>query len=82
MSVNTIDRSASRFVARQRISTSPGFLARLIGVMREWQKRSHDRAALAGMDQLALKDIQASPATVELERKRWFWQAPLGGCDL
>ncbi|HXP31562.1 MAG TPA: hypothetical protein VN832_10760 [Stellaceae bacterium] len=44
-------------------------------VVRIWRKRARDRAALARMAELALRDLGVDPATVWHEARRPFWQS-------
>jgi uncharacterized protein YjiS (DUF1127 family) len=62
---------------RRGLKSRVGLVQRLILLARAWHKRARDRAELARMGDLALRDIGFDKATVELEVGRAFWQTPL-----
>jgi len=49
-------------------------LARAVATFREWQRRSHDRAAVARFDERMLRDIGLTSAEAEFIINKPFWR--------
>lgn len=43
-------------------------------VLQTWRERARQRRQLASLDYRMLCDIGVSPADVERETRKWFWQ--------
>lgn len=48
---------------------------RVLRLLVAWQTRANERAALAGLDDAALKDMGLTRADVSAEADKPFWQA-------
>jgi uncharacterized protein YjiS (DUF1127 family) len=59
-----------------RTASQKGLIERAIGLVRAWRKLARDRAQLAAMSDLTLRDIGFDKATAELEATRTFWERP------
>ena len=47
----------------------------LLGIWREWRRRAHGRAELAGLDDRMLKDIGLTRGDAEFLSNKPFWRA-------
>jgi uncharacterized protein YjiS (DUF1127 family) len=50
-------------------------LARLIGVLRQWRRRSRERAQLARLSERDLHDLGLSRGAIYAELQKPFWRA-------
>ena len=50
-------------------------LSRTLATLREWRRRSRDRAELARFDERMLRDIGISPGDVWREINKPFWRS-------
>src|SRR5262245_3407300 len=50
-------------------------VGRVLATLREWRRRSHDRAELAGLDDRMLKDIGLTRCDAEFLGNQPFWRA-------
>jgi len=48
---------------------------RVLGTWREWRRRAHERAELAGLDDRMLKDIGLTRCDAEFLSNKPFWRA-------
>ena len=48
---------------------------RVLATLREWRRRSHDRAELANLDDSMLKDIGLSRGEAQFLSNKPFWRA-------
>ncbi len=63
-----VRRRALRLSLRQALS-------RTLAMLREWRRRSRDRAELARFDERMLRDIGISPGDVWHEINKPFWRS-------
>ncbi len=61
-------------VARTRRRHRYGWLRRAGATVREWHRRSRDRAALARLDERTLQDIGLSRAEAQFIVNKPFWR--------
>ena len=71
MTTDSASVGVSTFVNPQ---TAPSLQKRLLAILREWQRRIHERRELAGLSELELRDI-GYPAEIEAEKSKPFWRA-------
>ena len=69
--VEDMDIAALTFAAVERIE---GFAATISQVARTWVSRSHERRQLGQMSARMLDDIGLTPADVDRETGKFFWQ--------
>jgi uncharacterized protein YjiS (DUF1127 family) len=71
MTTDSASVGVNTFVNAQ---TAPSLQKRLLAILREWQRRIHERRELAGLSELELRDI-GYPAEIEAEKSKPFWRA-------
>jgi uncharacterized protein YjiS (DUF1127 family) len=49
-------------------------VGRVVGTLREWRRRAHDRSELAKLDQRMLRDIGLTEADAEYLASKAFWR--------
>ena len=69
--IEDLDIAALTFAAVERIE---GFAATISQVARTWVSRSHERRQLGQMSARMLDDIGLTPADVDRETGKFFWQ--------
>ena len=52
----------------------PGFLTRVSGIASAWQRRARQRAELAHLSELELRDLPVSRVEVDFEMRKPFWR--------
>lgn len=52
----------------------PSLLVRLADRLMEWFERSHQRNALARLDDRMLADIGCDPSRAQVEASKFFWE--------
>ena len=62
-------------VPRRQRSAARGVAGRILTTWREWRRRAHSRAELAGLDDRMLKDIGLSRGDAEFLSNKPFWRA-------
>lgn len=80
--VSTLPESSRRYFsapqAKRRIEWGrlpTAVLRRAVAVLREWRRRSRERAQLACLDERMLRDIGVSRGDVLREINKPFWRA-------
>jgi uncharacterized protein YjiS (DUF1127 family) len=63
------DRPVAAPDARWRL-----MLGSIVATLRDWRRRSIERAELARLDQRTLRDIGVDPGAVEYEIRQSFWR--------
>jgi len=58
----------------RRRRAASGVAGRLLATLREWRRRAHDRAELAGLDDRMLKDIGLTRADAGFLSNKPFWR--------
>ena len=48
---------------------------RVLGTLRKWRRRAHERAELAKLDDRMLNDIGLTRCDAEFLSNKWFWRA-------
>jgi uncharacterized protein YjiS (DUF1127 family) len=72
--LHDVDAPWGRARAR-RVRHGPlGAAARVLATFREWRRRAHDRAQLAGLDDRVLRDIGLTRADAEFLSNKPFWR--------
>ena len=69
--IEDLDIAALTFAAVERVE---GFAANITQVAKTWVSRSHERRQLAQMNSRMLDDIGLTPADVDRETSKFFWQ--------
>jgi uncharacterized protein YjiS (DUF1127 family) len=70
-----ISQTYSRNTNISIASARPSLVLRAFGLLLDWQRRSRQRGQLAGMSDVALKDVGLSRADIAPEAQKPFWQA-------
>jgi uncharacterized protein YjiS (DUF1127 family) len=70
----TLARGTGQGVGARAVRHSREALQHVVAVLREWRRRSRDRAALAGFDDRMLRDIGVTRADVLVEINKPFWR--------
>ena len=60
---------------RQRRTAAGNLAGQVLATLREWRRRSHDRAELANLDTRMLRDIGLSRGDAEFLSNKPFWRA-------
>jgi len=63
------------FSHRRQRRAARNLAGRVLATLREWRRRSHDRAELANLDDSMLKDIGLSRGDAEFLSNKPFWRA-------
>jgi uncharacterized protein YjiS (DUF1127 family) len=66
--LSPIPQSENRKAARE-------VAGRVLATFREWRRRAHERAELAGLDERTLKDIGLTRTDAEFLSNKPFWRA-------
>ena len=69
--IEDMDIAAMTFAAIGRIEA---FADKVSSLVRLWSRRSHDRRALAQMNEHMLNDIGLCRADIDRETSKFFWQ--------
>jgi uncharacterized protein YjiS (DUF1127 family) len=76
MATMHFDATRGRFspVPHRQRRTRDGIVGRVLATLREWRRRSHDRAELAKLDDRMLRDIGLTEADAEYLSSKPFWR--------
>ena len=70
----TLARGAGRHVGACAVRRSRDALQYTVALLREWRRRSRDRAALAAFDDRMLRDIGVTRVDALYEINKPFWR--------
>ena len=59
---------------RRQRRAAGNLAGRVLATLREWRRRSHDRAELANLDDRMLRDIGLTRADAEFLSNKSFWR--------